>query len=245
MAEALSALQVGPVPGAYAEVTIPEGIRVDGLAARLAEGVSWFNADEVNAALATVRSPFQPAGVTTLEGLVFPDTYRYEESQTELQAVTDMVDQFGQVAKEIGLEARASALGYSPYEIVTIASMIEREARVPEERAKVARVIYNRLDDGMRLEIDATVQYPLHAEGRTLTASDLDVDSPYNTRRYEGLPPTPIAAPGRASMEAALAPADGPWVYYVLADADGHHFFTDSAGEFEAAVEEAGRKGLL
>ena len=245
LAEALAALKVGPVPAAYADVTIPEGVRVDGLAARLAEGVPWFSAEEVNAALGTVRSPYQPGEVGTLEGLVFPDTYRYEESETEVEAVTEMVEHFGRVAQELRLDERAAALGYTPYEIVTIASMIEREARVPEDRAKIARVIYNRMDEGMRLDIDATVQYPLGAEGRTLTSSDLEVDSPYNTRMYEGLPPTPIAAPGRASLEAALAPAEGDWIYYVLADADGRHFFTDDAGEFEAAVEEAGRKGLL
>jgi UPF0755 protein len=125
--------------------------------------------------------------------------------------------------KRLGLE--------SPYDVVIVASMIEREARFPEDRPKIARVIYNRLSKGMALQIDATVQYAL-GNWRPLTLDDLEFASPYNTYLHQGLPPTPIAAPGRASLEAALSPARGKWLYYVVIDAQGHHAFTASYDEF-------------
>jgi UPF0755 protein len=128
---------------------------------------------------------------------------------------------------------------------VIIASMIEREARVPEERPMIARVVYNRLRDGMTLGIDATVIYALGRHTDVLTRSDLEIDSPYNTRRFAGLPPTPIASPGRESLEAALNPAPGDWLYYVIADEDGRHTFTENYRDFERAVAEARSKGLL
>jgi UPF0755 protein len=156
-----------------------------------------------------------------------------------------MATHFEVVADEIQLDARAAAMGYTPQQIITIASMIEEEARVDEDRTKIARVIYNRLASGTRLDIDATTLYAVGKEGNTLTQSDLDSDSPYNTRKVSGLPPGPIASPGRASLEAALAPVDGPWTYYVLADEDGHHAFTDDPDEFERLVAEAEEKGLL
>jgi UPF0755 protein len=192
-----------------------------------------------------VRSQFQPAEVPRPEGFLFPDTYRVEEGQTEAQALALMTAQFDAVAGEIGLEARAAALGFTPYQIVTIASMIEEEAQLPDERPMVARVIYNRLAQEMRLDIDATTLYAVGKEGNTLTQSDLDSDSPYNTRKVAGLPPGPISAPGRAALEAALSPADGPWLYYVLADSDGSHFFTDNEDDFNRQVEISTEKGLL
>jgi UPF0755 protein len=133
----------------------------------------------------------------------------------------------------------------SPYQILTIASMVEREAKVPEDRPKIARVIYNRLAKGQPLQIDATVQYALGDGKPRLSTEDLQVDSPYNTYLHTGLPPTPIASPGEASIEAAIRPADGPWLFYVLIDGDGHHAFTASATEFARLKDEARRKGLL
>ena len=125
-----------------------------------------------------------------------------------------------------------------------VASLIEEETRVDAERAKVARVIYNRLRDGIPLGIDATSRYEAELAGRDRDDVDFESTSPYNTRRIAGLPPTPIASPGRASIEAALNPADGPWIYYVLADEEGNHFFTDSASEFERAKAECAAKDL-
>jgi UPF0755 protein len=168
----------------------------------------------------------------------------------EQKLVRQMVETFDRTADEIGLgdtsEASAAAgRTLSPYEVVTVASMIEKEAKVPEERPMIARVIYNRLDQGMMLGIDATVLYAIGEQKEQITSNDLRVDSPYNTRRYTGLPPTPIASPGRDSLVAALHPADGTWTYYVIEDDQGHHFFTDSSSEFEKARQRAQQAGLL
>jgi len=121
---------------------------------------------------------------------------------------------------------------------------VEEEARVDEDRAKVARVIYNRLAAGEPLGIDATSCYEKGEIPCSLTESELASDSPYNTRNRAGLPPTPITSPGRASIEAALNPAEGPWRWYVLADADGHHAFTDDYDEFLRLKAECAAQGL-
>jgi UPF0755 protein len=123
--------------------------------------------------------------------------------------------------------------------------MVEREAKVPEDRPKIARVIYNRLAKRQPLQIDATVQYALGSSKPRLSNKDLQVASPYNTYLHSGLPPTPIASPGQAAIEAAMEPANGSWLFYVLIDANGHHAFTSSASEFARLKDEARRKGLL
>jgi UPF0755 protein len=127
----------------------------------------------------------------------------------------------------------------SAYEIVIIASLIEKEARIADERSKVAAVIYNRLKKDMVLGIDATVRYALDRWTGSLTQKDLEVDSPYNTRVVKGLPPSPICSPGVAALKAALEPADVDYLYYVLSDADGHHFFTNNYDEFLEAKAKA------
>ncbi|HZJ03096.1 MAG TPA: endolytic transglycosylase MltG, partial [Thermoleophilia bacterium] len=145
---------------------------------------------------------------------------------------------FSQKTAELPWE-NASELGVSPYQVVIIASLIEKEARIPEERAKVSAVIYNRLEEGMTLGIDATVRYAVKKWTGPLTRSDLAVDSPYNTRVETGLPPGPIASPGLAALEAALQPEEVDYLYYVLQDEAGHHFFTASYDEFLQAKENA------
>jgi UPF0755 protein len=148
------------------------------------------------------------------------------------------------MAAAAGIDESAGRVGLTPYEVVIVASIIEREAQKPEDQAKVARVIYNRLALGMNLEIDATLLYGIgHKE--TLTESDLATDTPYNTRLYPGLPPTPIAMPGQGAIEAALNPEAGPWLYYVLADAEGGHFFTDDYDEFLRVAQESRDAGLF
>ena len=131
----------------------------------------------------------------------------------------------------------ADELGVTPYEIVTIASMIEREASIPEERPLVAAVVYNRLEIGEILGIDATLRYIDPNPDDGLTESDLAIDSPYNTRLYEGLPPTPIANPGIDSIRAALEPADSDVRYYVLCGDDGSHEFSSDYERFLADKE--------
>jgi UPF0755 protein len=153
----------------------------------------------------------------------------------------DMLNQLEIVLSRHDLSAAPENL--SAYQVLIVASMIEREAKVDGDRPKVATVIYNRLRAGQRLEIDATVEYAVRH--RDLTAKDLDVDSPYNTYRRVGLPPTPIASPGEASIRAALQPAAGDWLYYVLISKSGEHAFTASYAEFQQLKAEAKAKGLL
>jgi UPF0755 protein len=143
------------------------------------------------------------------------------------------------------LDGVAGGREITHYEALIVASMVEAEARVPEDRPKIARVIYNRIAEGMRLDIDATVLFAIGDRLAPLTESALRTDSPYNTRLKSGLPPTPINSPGQASIEAALDPAEGDWLYYVLADENGAHFFTEDFDEFNRAVADAREKGLL
>ncbi|MCB1014165.1 MAG: endolytic transglycosylase MltG [Acidimicrobiales bacterium] len=256
MGSTLAVLEAGPQAPPFDEVTIPEGYSVwqgSGLpvpgntVTALDEAVDRFTTESISQVLLSgqLRSRYQPADQGNLEGLLFPDTYRIEEEDTEATIVSAMIDRFDQVAQEAGYDDTESVTGLSAYETIIVASLIEREAGIDEDRAKVARVIYNRLDQGIPLGIDAAVAYGVGgATNGTLTASQLETDTPYNTRIHQGLPPTPIGQPGRASLEAAMNPADGPWLYYVLAGQDGHHFFTDSYDEFLEAKDECQAMGL-
>ncbi len=216
MNDVVHRLEAGPLPPKYTELVIPEGMWLKDISAKILQTFPQMNAQELDVALSTVRSKYQPEDSTNLEGLLFPATYRVEEGDEldEQKLVRQMTEKFDATADEVNLSdtSTASAVAgrqLSPYEVVIVASMIEKEAKVPEERAMIAQVIYNRLDQGMNLGIDATVLYAIGEQKEQLTQSDLRVDSPYNTRRYPGLPPTPIASPGRDSLEAALHPADG------------------------------------
>jgi UPF0755 protein len=252
MSDVVDRLNEGPAPPKYTELVIPEGFWQADISAKILETFPQMTDVELYTALNTVRSKYQPEDSTNLEGLLFPATYRVEEGDEadEQKLIRQMTEKFDATADELGLSdtsAASAAAGreLTPYEVVIVASMIEEEARVPEERPMIARVIYNRLDRGMMLGIDATVLYAIGEQKEGLTQSDLRVDSPYNTRRYEGLPPTPIASPGRDSLSAALQPADGPWIYYVIEDEQGNHFFTESSSEFERARQRAQQAGLL
>jgi peptidoglycan lytic transglycosylase G len=224
--------------------TVPEGFTVEQVVDRIA-ATKRFSKASLDRALAApnLEVPFRPKGVKTLEGLLFPQTYRIDKDATPTAVVQQMLDQLDSVMSQFDLSATPRHL--SPYQILTVASMVEREAKVPEDRARIARVIYNRLARGQPLQIDATVQYALGSAKPRLSNQDLQVASPYNTYLHAGLPPTPIASPGQASIEAALQPAAGPWLFYVLIDGDGHHAFTASADEFARLKDEAKRKGLL
>jgi peptidoglycan lytic transglycosylase G len=168
-----------------------------------------------------------------LEGFLFPDTYNFDRTSTSAQLVTAQLREFTATWRTLNLSyARSKKL--TPYDVLTIASMIEKEAVAPGDRAKVSRVIYNRLHLGMTLGIDATIRYALRIPGtKPLTQSELANPTPYNTRLHTGLPPTPIANPGLASMEAAAHPANGPWLYFVAEPDKVHSFFTASARAFQ------------
>ena len=238
--EVLDILARGPSTGV--PLTIPEGFTVAQIAAKLA-GTDQFTKEEVDKALKSKELivPLRPKGVTSLEGLLFPDTYGIEEDDTAVGVLQEMAEQLEVVLSRYELSTAPQKL--SPYQLLIVASMIEREAKVDADRPKIAAVIYNRLAAGRRLEVDATVQYAVgHAR---LAAQDLRSSSPYNTYVHTGLPPTPIAAPGEAAIRAALQPADGDWIYYVLASKDGAHAFTNSYQEFLRLKAQAKAKGLL
>lgn len=242
-------LDGGPLPPVFQRVTIPEGLWLTEIEARLLDEFPRFDPDELAFTLrdGSIRSPFQPAGEDNLEGLLFPATYEIsdDEADDERAMIQRLVNTFGLVANEVDLVDGAARLGLTPYEVVIVASMIEEEALLDEDRPKIARVIYNRLEQGTPLGIDATIIYGLGEHTDELTVSQLERDTPYNTRINVGLPPTPISAPGRASLLAALNPEEGPWTFYVLADFDGSHFFTDNFDEFNRVAQESRDAGIF
>jgi UPF0755 protein len=249
--EALDDLADDPLPPNSSLVTIPEGLTQPQVVDRLVDpenGVAGFTAENVQAALEdpASRSAYLPPEQPLLEGTLFPETYTVEEGDAEAVVIRRMVTQFDQVMTELDATARAAALDITPYEAVVVASMVERESGTAADMPKVARVIYNRLAAGEPLGIDATSCYDKGEIPCQLTTADLQSDSPYNTRNTAGLPPTPIASPGRASIEAALRPADGDWNWYVLdAEADdGSSIFTNSYDEFQAAKRRCEEAGL-
>jgi len=257
----------------YTRVTFPEGFTLERMAERLDTTVERLSSEEFMAAATegSLRSSFQPAGVGSLEGMLFPDTYQVSNAESEGQVIERMIALMERVADQEDIVNRSQALGITPYEALIIASMIEREAKVPEDRAKISRVIHNRLaitrfGNPFPLQIDATVLY-----GRDQAGIDPDlpfrelrqIDGPFNTYLRTGLPPTPIANPGRASIQAALNPAPDPsvgdpicagidptedtcrYLYYVLADEDGSHVFAATGEQHNANVEAARAAGLL
>lgn len=226
-----SLVEEGPIVE-FVTVTFPEGSWLTDFARILDENTHIDGDDFLRLTTrGKIASKYRPPDVATMEGLLFPSTYQIVESDDARSVAERLAAEFEKQADKVDF-SQAEALGVTPYEAITIASMIEAEAQVDEERPMVARVIYNRIAEGMKLEIDATVQYAIGEHKEELTVSDLEVDSPYNTRKFEGIPPTPIGAPGLASLEAALNPADGPWLFYVLNDCEGHHAFSKSYEEF-------------
>ena len=219
--------------GIINRVTIPEGFTIAQITPVLIRALRT-SADSVNAAVrdSALRNRLgDPA--ETLEGYLFPDTYVFAPGTSARQAVTEMVKRFEREWKP-AYDSQASALGKSRHEIVTMASIVEKEARVPEERPVIAAVYYNRLRLGMPLQADPTVQYTLGHHTERVLYRDLATESPYNTYLHPGLPPGPIASPGGASLRAALAPAKVPYLYFVAAP-DGHHEFRETMAQHEVA----------
>ncbi len=225
------ALLLDPASRVVTRVTLPEGTRLSTALDLIARaGLDRAALDAAVAAPESLGLPDYAEG--RLEGFLFPATYEVQPTTDAPELLAAMVARFTQAAAAVDLEASAAALGRSPLEIVTVASLLEAEGR-PEDFAKIARVVYNRLDDGMRLQIDATVVYALGKNGLTLTTEDLKTDSPYNTYRVKGLPPGPINSPGEDALRAALAPEEGDWLYYVTVNpSTGETKFTSSYAEF-------------
>ena len=251
---AVAALQLGPLPEEVIRVTIPEGLTIEQTVARLLREMPLFDEDELRAALISDRLAWEyyPASLPfqLVEGLLFPDTYQLDEATVgdELGLLGRMHQQFLKVVDDLDLEARAAALGLTPYEAVILASLIEEEALLDVDRLRISRVIHNRLASGWRLGIDASTRYAVgKTAGEPMDEADLNTVSMWNTRVIVGLPPTPIAAPGRASLEAAVAPEQGGWMYYVRTDEGGvmgAHTFAVTAAEFEVARRACMQKDL-
>ncbi|MBM3695963.1 MAG: endolytic transglycosylase MltG [Actinobacteria bacterium] len=244
----IAALVQGP-GGGVVRITLIEGLTAAEMLASLADQAG-FSAAALEEALldGSVTSDLLPAAPTTLadwEGLLFPDTYEIfanDPPARVLQLLADTAERRVASVDWSYLEER----GLTPYQGVIIASLIEREAKVDEERPIVASVVFNRLDIDMLLQIDATVVYALGGlPPGGLSRDDLQVDSPYNTYRYQGLPPTPISGTRLASLRAAAAPAETEYLYYVLIDADGRHAFTDDFDEFLQLQQQAREAGLI
>jgi UPF0755 protein len=251
--DVIETLQAGPVPVRTDSFTVPEGLTIAEIAARLEDQIDGFDAEEVPSALIRMNTEWRPTGIDSWEGLLFPDTYDYFATESTQEILDRMNRQFDAVARSVGFTpfmnvdpATLQQSGLTAYDYIIIASLIEREARLSSEHALMSRVIHNRLYLGMTLGIDASVIYARGLD-RTgpITDADLGIDSPYNTRLNPGLPPTPIAAPSRSALEAALNPAEGPWLYYVLAGEDGSHFFTDDYDEFLRVRDESRAAGLF
>ena len=191
-----------------------------------------------------VRSPYEPAGSTVIDGLLGSGTYRVLPGESDQTLLVEMIDRFDATAASIGLDQGAAALGVTPYEAITVASIVQKEGVYQENLGKVARVIYNRLARGSPLQMDSTVLYSEHRDGGPVTGADLALDTPYNTYLHRGLTPTPICFPSRASLQAALAPTPGNWLYFVVVSRDGTEAFADTYAGQQANEQLAKSRGL-
>lgn len=250
-----------PPSETYTKVTFPEGFTMEKMANRLKEKMPRLSREKFLAAASdgSIHSTFQPEGYESLEGLLFPDTYQVSNGETEAQVVKRMVDLMQRVGEQEHIVELGAAQGLTPYQVITIASIVEREAKTEEDRPLIARVILNRLRAGIPLQVDATLYY---GQDPSRPFSELKaLDTPFNTYLHLGLPPTPISNPGRASIQAVLNPAPDPptggalcrdvpvaschYFFYVLASEDGSHAFAVTLGQHEANVEKARQAGLL
>jgi UPF0755 protein len=255
-----------PPTETYTSVTFPEGYTIDRMANRLAEKSPRFLvSDFIKAATSgEVRSDFlaQPPEITSLEGLLFPDTYQVSNGESVEQVIGRMVTLMERVGRQENIVEKGYEQKLSAYQVLIVASLVEREAKTEQDRALIARVILNRLHmqpEPMPLQIDAALYYQ---QDPNLPYPVLKaIDSPYNTYLHSGLPPTPIASPGRASIKAVLNPAPNPpeggalcqnlpqeqcqYLYYVIADEEGNHAFAVTLEQHEANIEKAREAGVL
>jgi UPF0755 protein len=223
--------------------TIPEGWAIVDMAPTIA-AATGVPADSILAAArdstlaATVGAP-----TASLEGYLFPDTYTFPDGAKARDIVGALVRRFQDVWKP-EWNARLSTLALTRHELLALASIVEKEARRAEERPVIAAVYLNRLKRGMRLQADPTVQYAIGKHVDRVLFRHLEIDSRYNTYRYSGLPPGPIASPGEASIVASLYPANVPFLYFV-AHPDGHHEFRTTFAEHAAAIRAVRKEARL
>ncbi|WP_438495824.1 endolytic transglycosylase MltG [Paenibacillus sp. IHBB 3054] len=229
--------------------TIPEGFTAKQIAEKLAEAwnqpadvfLKMMNSGAGLTAVNTLKIPEDASLRHRLEGYLFPETYELAKDSTPQEVIEAMLEQLSKKLDSIpDWQAQLAERGLSLHELLTVASLVEREVVVDEERSLVAGVIYNRLKKGQNLEIDATVQYLLDKQKERLLNKDLKVESPYNTYRNPGLPPGPIGSPGLASIQAALAPKASEYYFYVTKkDGTQGHLFGKTYKEHLANIKKS------
>lgn len=244
--EVLAILKRGPVTRVF-RVTIPEGLRVNEIIDKLVTDTGLpredFETALIDGSVTTgLAEPALEPTPADWEGLLFPDTYEFSHSASAADILNRLARTMESRVESVDWTAFEAA-GFSRYQGIVIASLIESEVKIAEERPMVSSVIRNRLADSEALQIDATVLYAVGS--RDPRSINLDIDSPYNTYRFTGLPPTPISAPGLASLQAVAAPAATDFKFYVLSTPDGHHTFSVTFEEHLIAVQKARDEGLL
>ena len=233
-------MQVGSGAMVTTKVTIPEGYTMEQIFHKL-EDENVCSYDDLMDAAANYSYNYSfidqsmQGDSKRLEGFLFPDTYEFYQGMQASSAINKFLENFHDRLTAEMLE-KADERGMTMQEVVTVASMIEKEAANDDERAMIAAVIYNRIEAGMPLQIDSTIMYVLPEHKDLLTVEDTKIDSPYNTYQNKGLPPTPIANPGLASIKATLSPASTQALYYALDAESGTHKFFTNYGEFQAFV---------
>jgi UPF0755 protein len=230
---------LNPANKLITQITIPEGYTESQVLTTLA-AKTGLPAAGLKAAAGKIGDLGLPDGFkpSTAEGFLYPSTYQFNPGSTPDQVLQQLTGQFGTQYAKLGIAQAAHAVGLTPYQALVVASIIEGEAKFDADRPKVARVILNRLAAGRPLQIDATSVYGAKLAGQDPKKVDFaTLDSPYNSYTHPGLPPTPIDNPGNSSLQAAVKPATGTWMYYVNGDAAGHlSFFTDENAFLQAVA---------
>jgi UPF0755 protein len=219
-------------------VVVPEGSRVGQIVEAITKSTDLSEKDVEDALADGDAIGLPDAAEGNPEGYLFPATYTVDDGMTAVQLIRQMVDQTKKVEQELNISERASSLGFSEEQVITVASILEYEARRDEDYPKVARVLYNRLDEDIPLQLDSTVSYVSKRKGDVWTTEAERADpSEYNTYQHIGLPPGPIGSPGRKTIEAALNPAEGDWLYF-LADKKGVTHFSETYEEHVATCHQ-------
>jgi UPF0755 protein len=224
---------------------VPPGFTVREVAERIGDLPGHDQASfAALASSGTVQSPWQPAGVTTLDGLLGTGNYTVLPGESDRQILTQMIDRFDALANQVDLAKGSAKLGLNSYQVITMASIVEKEGVIQKNLGPVARVILNRLHTGTPLQMDSTVLYAENRDGGLVTSKDLALQSPYNTYLNVGLTPTPICFPSPAALQAALNPPAGSWLYFVLTAQDGTESFADTYQQQLANEALAKQRGL-
>ncbi len=229
--DAVTAL-LDPANQVVTKVVIPEGLREDQVIKRLSDASDIPKAKFTEAIKNAEELGLPKWANGNAEGFLFPATYEFPPKASAKDMIQTMIGRWNEAATTLNFTSMAKKTGYSPYEVMVIASLVQAEGH-PDDYGKVSRVIYNRLAAGMPLQLDATVNYTLKKSDINLSPDQIATDSPYNTYVYPGLPPTPINQPGEAAMAAALEPDEGDWLYFVAVNPDtGETKFTADYNEF-------------